>query len=84
MPFSKETLDFLTENRARDSKAWFREHDKIYRAAVLDPLRELCCRLAPAMQKIDPAFMTEPKVGRCLSRIYRDTRFTRDKSPFGM
>lgn len=82
MPFSKETLDFLLENRARDSKAWFREHEAEFRALVLDPLRELCCRLAPAVQRIDPACMTEPKVGRCLSRIYRDTRFTRDKSVF--
>ncbi len=82
MPFSKETLDFLFENRMRDSKQWFREHDAVYRAVVLDPLKELCCRLAPTMQKIDPAFMVEPKIGRCLSRIYRDTRFTHDKSIF--
>lgn len=82
MPFSKETLDFLTENRMRDDKAWFHAHDAEYRRAVLEPLRELCARLAPAMLRIDPAFMTEPKIGKCLSRIYRDTRYTRDKSIF--
>ncbi len=82
MPFSKQTLDFLAENRIRDDKDWFHAHDGVYRVAVLEPLRELCARLTPAMLRIDPAFMTEPKIGKCLSRIYRDTRYTHDKSIF--
>lgn len=82
MPFSEKTLDFLFENRVVDSKSWFTEHRAEYNALVLDPLRELVTDLTPAMLKIDPQLNCEPKVGKCISRIYRDTRFTHDKHLF--
>lgn len=82
MAFSKETLDFLLENRVRDSKAWFKEHDGKYREYVLTPLQQLVVALEPAMHKIDASLICEPKIGRSVSRIYRDTRFSKDKAIF--
>lgn len=82
MPFSKETLDFLLENRVRNDKTWFKEHDAEYRKYVLIPLQQLVVALAPEMQGIDAALICEPKIGRSVSRIYRDTRFSLDKSIF--
>lgn len=82
MPFSKETLDFLLENRVRDSKAWFKEHDAEYRKYVLVPLQQLVVSLEAAMHKIDASLICEPKIGRSVSRIYRDTRFSKDKAIF--
>lgn len=76
--FSADTLHFLFENRMHDSRAWFEEHRKTYNTLVLSPLRELTAALAPAMLQIDPQINT----GRCISRIYRDTRFSRDKTLF--
>lgn len=78
--FSRQTMDFLMENRARNSREWFAEHRSEYESCVLTPLRELVIALTPAMLKIDPLFTVEPKVNRTISRIYRDTRFSRDKS----
>lgn len=80
--FSQQTLDFLLENRVMDSKAWFLEHRGIYERTVLAPMRALVEALAPTMQAIDPTLICEPKVGRSISRIYRDTRFTRSKAIF--
>lgn len=80
MPFSPETVDFLVENRLQNSREWFKENKKRYEAAVLGPFVELVNRLSPGMLEIDPQFITEPKVDRTLSRVYRDTRFSRDKS----
>ena len=80
MPFSDKTLDFLFENRVVDNKAWFLEHRADYESLVLEPLRELVTDLAPAMLSIDPLLICDPKVGRSISRIYRDTRFSHDKS----
>ncbi len=82
MPFSDETLSFLFENRVTDSKAWFLEHRADYERLVLEPMRRLVVDLTPAMLSIDPLFICEPKVGKSISRIYRDTRFSRDKSIF--
>jgi len=82
MPFSEKTLSFLFENRVVDNKTWFTEHRGDYESLVLSPLRELVTALTPAMLSIDPLLICEPKVGRSISRIYRDTRFSHDKSIF--
>lgn len=78
MPFSKQTLDFLVENRLRDSRDWFHEHNAEYQRFVREPLLALAEQLAPVAEQIDPQLITEPR--RCISRINRDTRFTKDKS----
>lgn len=80
MPFSKQTLDFLFENRLHDSRAWFEEHKEEYRQLVIEPLRALVGALAPEMLKIDGDFVTEPRVGKTISRIWRDTRYSHDPS----
>lgn len=82
MPFSQKTLDFLTENRFRDDKAWFEEHRKDYNDLVLMPMKELVIALAPTLYEIDDALICEPKMNGSISRIYRDTRFSLDKSLF--
>ena len=80
MPFSQRSIDFLIENKINDSKAWYQEHKGLYLEFILEPFIELVARLSPAMLKIDPQLITEPRVDRTLSRIYRDTRFSKDKS----
>lgn len=80
MPITKKTLDFLAENRLRDSREWFHAHRAEYMKYVIEPLTELSERLTPAMLEIDDQLITVPKVGKTISRIYRDTRFSKDKS----
>lgn len=82
MNFSQKTLDFLFENRMKDSKPWFLEHKNEYEKFVLEPLREIVEKLSPAIFAIDDRLICEPKVGKSISRIYRDTRFSKDKSIF--
>lgn len=82
MAFSERTTEFLFENRITDSKLWFEEHRAEYEELVLEPLRQLVRGLTPAMLELDPFFCCEPKIGKCISRIYRDTRYTRDKHVF--
>ena len=80
MPFSDETMEFLVQNRMEDSRAWFHEHHKEYQKYVIEPLRDLVMDLTPTMLKIDDQFVVEPRVDRTISRIWRDTRFTKDPS----
>lgn len=78
--FSQKTLDFLFENRLKNSKSWFEEHRKDYEDDVLAPLRELVIEMTPTMLKIDPLFTVAPAVNKTISRIHRDIRFSHDKS----
>ncbi len=80
MPFSGKTLDFLVENRFRDSREWYREHKEEFQKQVMAPMLELSEQLGPVMKELDPLLVTEAR--RTVSRVYRDTRYTKDKSLF--
>lgn len=49
---------------------------------MLGPLQNLILDMSLFMLTIDPDFEISPAVGKTISRIYRDTRFSRDKSPY--
>jgi len=74
LPFTDDTLEFLVRNRLTDSRPWFHEHREEYEKLVVEPMAELVTALTPAMLEIDPAIMCIPKVGKSISRIWRDTR----------
>ncbi|WP_054181038.1 DUF2461 domain-containing protein [Trabulsiella odontotermitis] len=78
--FAQEGLDFLQQVKAKNDKAWFEEHRFIYDRSVLNPFRALVDDLALVMLEIDPLIETRSAIGKTLSRIHRDTRFSQDKS----
>lgn len=78
--FAQEGLNFLQQVCIENDKAWFDEHRFIYERSLLTPFRALVDDLAPAMLEIDPLLETRPAIGKTLSRIHRDTRFSHDKS----
>ncbi len=80
--FSPRTFTFLRDLGRHNDKAWFESHRATYEEQVLQPLRDLVDALADFMLGIDLSFEVAPAVGKTISRIYRDTRFSKDKSPF--
>ena len=74
MPFSEATLDFMALNRVMNSREWFHEHRDEYLSLVVEPIAELVEDMASEMWKIDPSLIIIPKVGKSISRIWRDTR----------
>ena len=80
--FYPETLQFFKDLADNNNKQWFDAHRSEYEEFVLDPFRFLVSELAPFMSSIDPHFEVTPAVSKTISRIYRDTRFSKDKSPF--
>ncbi len=80
MPISAKSLDFLFENKLKNSKQWYDDHREDYITYVRKPLEELVTALTPTMLKIDDKLICEPKVGKSIARIRRDTRFSQDKS----
>jgi len=53
-----------------------------YQECVVQPLRGLCEELAPAVLRLDPRFEASGRTGANLSRINRDIRFAKDKTPY--
>lgn len=78
--FTQAGLNFLQDAWINNSKAWFDEHRAIYDNDLVKPFRLLVEQLTPAMLKIDEWFETRPAIGKTISRIHRDTRFSKDKS----
>ena len=78
--FTEQTIQFFLDLKFHNNTEYFhQEHDR-YVADVQQPFYEMIEELAPAMLKIDPRMEVRPY--KCLSRIHRDTRFSRDKSPY--
>lgn len=80
--FSQKTIEFLIDLKANNTKSWFEDHKHAYTEYVLKPAQSLVSELSDFMLAIDPYLETSPAVGKTISRIYRDTRFSKDKSPF--
>lgn len=78
--FSRETLNFFNDILLNNNKTWFEENRERYKKTVQLPFIELGHALAEPMSKIDPGFELRPE--KIISRINRDVRFSRDKSPY--
>lgn len=78
--FTQTGLDFLQNVKIHNSRQWFAENRTIYDNQLVKPFRALVEELTPTMLQIDQWFETKPAIGKTLSRINRDTRFSKDKS----
>lgn len=78
--FTLEAIQFLRDVRFYNSRSWYEEHKPDYRRLLLTPFQNLVGDLSGFMLSIDPQFITTPAVDKTISRIYRDTRFSKDKS----
>lgn len=76
----KEILDFLKQLAANNNREWFNAHKSEY-LIIKDKIEQLTALLIARLTEIEPeASRLSP--GDCLYRIYRDTRFSPDKTPY--
>jgi uncharacterized protein (TIGR02453 family) len=79
----RDVFTFLAELRRHNSREWFNENKDRYLAEVRDPMVEFIASLAPGLARISRHIAVDPRPnGGSLMRIYRDTRFSRDKTPY--
>lgn len=78
--FTPQTFQFFKDLGENNYKEWFDSNKHIYESELLNPLKSLFVALSPAMHNIDPAIEMRPH--RAISRIYRDTRFSKNKDPY--
>lgn len=80
--FSIDTIDFLKNLNKNNNKIWFDKNKDCYKKFLLEPMKYLAIDMSDFILSIDPLIDTTPSPGKSISRINRDTRFSKDKSPY--
>ena len=81
--FTAATLKFLKDLTDNNDREWFQENKQAYEDKVRTPALAFIEDIAPKLQLIAPRFRAIPKkMGGSLMRVYRDTRFGKDKTPY--
>ena len=78
-PFTRKTLAFLRGLTRHNDRDWFRLRKPQYEEHVRAPMVTLLAQLAADLPRFAPELISDPRVS--LYRVYRDTRFSHDKSP---
>jgi uncharacterized protein (TIGR02453 family) len=73
-------FSFLNELKSNNNRDWFNENRKQYENAKRD-FEELINSIIPKLYKLDPQVGT-PDAKKSIFRIFRDVRFSKDKSPY--
>lgn len=76
------TFDYLRALAAENTRDWFEAHRVEYEAHWLKAGLDLIATLGPACAAMTPRLLAVPKLNQSLRRINRDTRFSRDKTPY--
>jgi uncharacterized protein (TIGR02453 family) len=81
--FTPALFTFLTELRLHNDRDWFERNRERYLRDVRDPMLLFIADFAPILKKLAPRLVADPRpVGGSLFRIHRDTRFSKDKTPY--
>ncbi len=81
--FSRQTFAFLSALAGNNEREWFEAHKQEYENLVRTPALDFIADMSDEMPSISRHFLAQPKkVGGSLMRVYRDTRFSNDKSPY--
>jgi uncharacterized protein (TIGR02453 family) len=78
--FSRDGIDFLVELAANNDRAWFQPRKDDYERLLKRPMEDLCVALAEVFAARGIPLVADP--ARSPFRIYRDVRFSKDKSPY--
>ena len=78
--FSPEAIQFLADLAENNDRAWFQPRKAEFERLLKEPMEAMVAALAERLEARGVPMRADPK--RSPFRIYRDTRFARDKSPY--
>jgi uncharacterized protein (TIGR02453 family) len=78
--FPGEMPKFFRSLKRNNRREWFQPRKHLFEQHVKDPMLELVGSLNAELGKFAPGYVTDPK--KAIFRIYRDTRFSADKTPY--
>jgi uncharacterized protein (TIGR02453 family) len=81
--FRPALFEFLEQLADNNNRPWFQENKARYEGEVLGPCLAFIRAFEPRLKKISRSFVaSDRRVGGSLMRVYRDTRFSKDKTPY--
>jgi uncharacterized protein (TIGR02453 family) len=80
--FSRELPAFFRELGENNTKAWFDEHRQDYQRVFAEPAKQFVAAIEPKLRRISRDLQAEPRVNGSIMRVNRDTRFSKDKTPY--
>ncbi len=81
--FSPEVFVFLRELAEHNSRTWFNDNKDRYVKLAKEPTLQFITAMGGRLEKISSSYIADPRAnGGSMFRIYRDTRFSKDKSPY--
>ena len=81
--FTPALFEFLTELADNNNREWFQENKARYERDVRDALVQFVSDFGDRLSDISPHMVADPRLsGGSVFRIYRDVRFSKDKSPY--
>jgi uncharacterized protein (TIGR02453 family) len=81
--FSPKFFEFLEELSRNNNRDWFLKNKSRYEGEVREPMLAFIADFAPRLKKISTSFVADPRPsGGSMMRIYRNLRFSRDKTPY--
>lgn len=81
--FKPETVSFLKKLSVNNNREWFNANKSRYEEQVLDVALEFIQSMQDPLAEISPHFVAQAtRTGGSLMRVYRDTRFSKDKTPY--
>lgn len=78
--FPEEGIAFLRSLERNNRREWFQPRKPLYDEKLKQPMLELVAALNGDLERFAPHHVTEPQTA--VYRIYRDTRFSKDKKPY--
>ncbi|HYA17476.1 MAG TPA: DUF2461 domain-containing protein, partial [Bryobacteraceae bacterium] len=78
--FSREGLKFLKDLKKNNDREWFTPRKAVFEEELRLPMLRLIEAVHGEMMRFAPQYVGEP--AKCMYRIYRDTRFSKDKTPY--
>ena len=78
--FPPEALQFLRDLARHNNRDWFQARKPVFEEQVKRPMRQLVEALNAELGRFAPEYVTDPD--KAIYRIYRDTRFSKDKTPY--
>lgn len=81
--FTRSTFEFLKDLEVNNNREWFNANKGRYDSTIKEPALDFIEDFADPLTKISKHFVADPSLqGGSLFRIYRDTRFAKDKTPY--
>lgn len=81
--FPRDLFGFLDELARNNNREWFNDNKERYFESVVNPITEFIVAMEPRLKRISPHYVADPRPhGGSMFRIFRDTRFSKDKSPY--